>query len=265
MKGKIADWFVNNYLSFAGWMRAKGFKFIPVHHADYIDKGMMMFIDEFEDLENWDKGLWWGDHHPDERKYTKDENIKLVGTGAELTVKYDPMVYNDRRYMYSTGLLECKQSFSYGYFEVCCSMEIGRDLWYAPLWFVSRENDHYFPVTPELDVCEVYTDSDGLNMHANSDVHYGLDYSEKYKRDLGAKTHVDVDFSWPNIFGCKWSEDSIEIYYNNYLVRRITSERVLSMFRTKLMPIISSGVKNDKVADETNRMIVHWFKYYKNR
>jgi len=261
----IKDKLFNFWLSIKGWLRWKT-RLSMFTDVDIIYKlnTVYTYLDRFENLNDWNKGLWWGDFHPNETKYTHDDEVNITSRGVKFTTSRRPTIHDGKEYRYSCGLIEHKQTFGHGYFEVKATCYGGKSLWNAPLWFVSKGDGskEEFTSVPEFDVCEVYTDADGSNMHGNSDVHYGKTYEEELNAGPRTHTHKGMEGK-PMRYGLLWEPNRLSVYYDGQLVRRFTNKKLVSTFNKKIMPIINSSVKNDKVANETTAMIVNYFLYYK--
>jgi hypothetical protein len=53
---------------------------------------------------------------------------------------------------------------------------------------------------------------------------------------------------------CWWTEDFVKIYYNGYLVRKITSNNILKWFKDQKMAIVlNNAIRQEYSADIKNQ------------
>lgn len=167
------------------------------------------------------------------------------------------------------GLVSNTTKFSHGYFEIEAKLPRGKHLWPA-FWMWSWTD---WP--PEVDIFEAYTRKSNGYLTFNiknpfgfwdvkTNVHLG-DYPGNY--NLGAKTHW-MGFKDPSKhfikYGCMWTPYSLDLYYNDNLVRTIDDEKIMEQFKhTTMNVIINNGVDRDVDVDNPpeSEMIVNYFTY----
>ena len=102
-------------------------------------------------------------------------------------------------------------------------------------------------------------------MHGETNVHYGKSYKKGESKSMGSKQHTYGSIDNKAIrYGMLWEPNKITIYYDGQKVRQITQDRIIKRFDREIMPIIGCGVKETKTANETNKILIEYFKYYKN-
>ena len=216
----------------------------------------------------------WGQYHPDKTYcYYDPTAIEIENNELILKTQLNPKKFKnpDIEIPIGVGLVSCTEKFEYGYFEVEAKLPQGKHLWPA-FWMSPNQS---WP--PEIDVFEGYTKNKNNYFHFNLKNPFGFwrvetnfhcgEQPNNY--NLGAKTHW-LGFKSPsknyNKFGCLWSEDKIEIYYNDRLVRKLTDDKLLAEYREKTMNVkINNHV--DKDIDITNptqsEYKIKYFKYEK--
>lgn len=233
---------------------------------------------------NWMGYKWiprevWGKFHPlkpycyyDLEAIDCDENENLVlKTHVNPKKLKHPHTKKFIEIPIGVGLISCKEKFGYGYFEIEAKLPKGKNLWPA-FWMSPFES---WP--PEIDVFEGYTKNRKNYFHFNwknpfgfwrveTNFHCG---KEPKNFNLGAKTHW-LGFKDPtehfNKFGCIWTPDKIEIFYNDRLVRKLTDEKLLKEYHGKTMNVkINAHVDEnvDKENHKTSEYIIKNFKYEK--
>jgi len=263
------------YLHLKSWIR-KIFNntnsgFIPYE----VSKGYKLVFDEnFKNLRKWRIGQPWGNIHTGSpRQYYGTDTVNLDPAGLRLNVKFnqkkiivDGIEYNPE---YSIGLVTTFDSWKYGYFHVTARLPRGKNLWPA-IWLTGA---NIWP--PEIDILEGYTkhgtryESDVMGIRSfklESNIHYGKT-NDGTKDDIGSEDHVlpgDVTTRFVD-FACWWEEDFIKIYYDGYLVRHITSKKILREMSMDSMILILNVVFDErKGGDPTmeSPMIVKNVKIY---
>jgi len=221
----------------------------------------------------------WGKFHPikpychydpEAIDCDKDENLILKTHINPKRLKH-PHTKKLIQIPIGVGLITSKKGFDYGYFEIEAKLPKGKNLWPA-FWMSPFES---WP--PEIDVFEGYTKEKENYFHFNwknpfgfwrveTNFHCGKE-PENY--NLGAKTHW-LGFKDPtkhfNKYGCLWTPDKIEIFYNGRLVRKLTDKKLLKEYHDKSMCVkINAHVdKNvDKENHKTTKYIIKNFKYEK--
>jgi hypothetical protein len=219
--------------------------------------------DIFEDVDKlWDRHMWWGNYADDEDTTYQDSECVIPlggGEGVKLTTEFKPKLNkkNNKIMSFAHGVLHCKQTFYTGAIEVVVNIRPASSIWHAPLWFVTKDD-----VLPEIDVSEVYTEYDKDEGRSNSNLHFGTDYGDNSK-SLGANTHYLPElFNRDISFAMKWNKRRISIYYDGYLVRKITNKRILRRIQKGIVPIINVNLSPDYI-HTSSEMIVKSFKYWK--
>lgn len=132
-----------------------------------LSQGMLVFEDNFDgkavDTSRWHTCTGgWKRNHANNPHYYKDENIVLKNGIARLVVKREPSVqkgwfadvnnnkggWRDHRFEYTSAILETKEKYRFGFFEVRCKLPNGPGFWPAFWLFGNGE---------EIDVFEFNT------------------------------------------------------------------------------------------------------------
>lgn len=199
---------------------------------------------------NWSGYEWltqerWGQYHQDKDFCYYDPEAIEIDSNKELILKThkNPKKFEDKEISVGVGLVSCVERFGYGYFEIEAKLPKGKNLWPA-FWMWAFES---WP--PEIDVFEGYTGDKGSYLDFNwkdplklwkveTNIHLG---NQPDNYNLGSKKHW-LGFFNPsktyNRYACLWVEDTIEIYFNNRLIRKITDKKTMSQLRGKTMNVI---------------------------
>lgn len=214
----------------------------------------------------WIKNLWWGSYAKEEKLQYMDESCVIeTPEGLELItdLRLKKNVYNGIYMLCARGNVQLNKPIrNYGAFEVIATIYPSSGVWHAPLWFVAAGEGDKINVLPEIDVAEVYSKRDKEKMKVNSNLHYGYDYQSKAK-SIGAKTHYIPNFLNREVsYGITWNEDSVSIYIDGWLVRRITDKTILKRLDNGVIPIIGVGM-NPYNPHISSKMSVKSFKYWR--
>lgn len=218
--------------------------------------------DSFKNVDDlWERRLWWGNYsETEETEYQDPECIIQQEDNVKLISKHEPKIniFNNKTMKYARGNLYCKEIFYSGAIEVVVNMKPAKYIWHAPLWFVTIDK-----VLPEIDVSEVYCKGNLKKAGSETNIHYGQDYDKK-KKKIGAKTHFLPNmFNRDVSFGIIWNDKHIKIYYDGYLVRKITNKDILRRIKKGMVPIIGVGVTKKTKEHTVSEMTVKSFKYWK--
>ena len=162
----------------------------------------------------------------------------------------------------SLFLITTRKAFGFGTYQWKVTLPKGVGLWPA-VWF---SGEITWP--PEIDVIEAYSDSKGnWSNRLNTNVHIGSN-GENHKQ-VGARRHgsyinknEDIDFT------LIWLPNCIKIYYNGFLVRRITNKYDLVWFNQNQIMILNTALNPDYLINATYQdiskspFIVKNYKYY---
>jgi len=230
----------------------------------------LVFYDNFRsfDHENWIVGQPWGEYHPDAlyQYYGKFENsIKSENDGLKLMQKYEPKSFLvDNTYTtvpYSVGLIVSKKAFGYGYFECDATLPKGLGLWPA-IWL----SDH-LTWPPEIDILEAYSDDSGnYKDKLETNVHYGV--VNVNKDSAKASKHALPQIKDSHRYAVLWTNKKIDFYYDGFLVRRITSKKVLKWFNkpnVKMNWILNNAIRPEmvsKIGQQVSEFTIHTVKVY---
>ena len=102
---------------------------------------------------DWQIGERWGIIHPNKPicYYDKDA-VKINKKGElELYTHYNPRKFDGKTVNTGVGLINCKEKFEYGRFDIDIKLPKGPSLWPA-FWMWSY---NFWP--PEIDVFEAYS------------------------------------------------------------------------------------------------------------
>lgn len=215
---------------------------------------------------NWSGHEWitqerWGDLHPEKPYCWYDPHAVSIDTDGYLHLKtrYNPKWFNDKGIWSNTGvgLVSSTTQFKWGTFEIEAKLPRGLNLWPA-FWMWSWDS---WP--PEIDVFEGYTNnrSNYLDLShlinfrkIESNIHYvGVDNQNKV---LGARRHwmgfKDVTKTFIK-YKMVWLPDSISIYYDNKLVRKVEDANILKQLNATTLNVVINNHVTDKI-DST----YHW-------
>jgi len=218
--------------------------------------------DVFEDIEKrWDIHREWDYGNDEVVMYPSSHSVIPLGNGngVKLITALRPKInrHIGKIITYGKGELFSKDIYHSGAMEVIVNISPAPALWHAPLWFITKD-----VVLPEVDISEVYTENDKNDGRSNTNIHYGKDYAEN-KKSMGAKTHYLPElFNRDISFAIIWNKKRIKIYYDGYLVRKITNKKILRRIQKGVIPIISTGIAA-KYSHSGSEMIVKSFKYWK--
>lgn len=216
-----------------------------------------MTNEDFKSL--YSKTQNWGMYHPEYLQMWYDEKcVNLTERGLELSVSYNRLpLSNGGSIPNGVGLVVSKDSYGYGIYEWEFRLPKGMGLWPA-LWLGA--NDKW---PPEIDVLEGYSGVNGYGDRVETNVWLSDDEGGVY--DLKAKRHGFV-FNEDEFvrITLDYSKDYIKIYYNGYLVRRISDKDVMRHFADqKMVVIMNNGIRKDNILRPECPMIVKSFSYCK--
>jgi beta-glucanase (GH16 family) len=181
----------------------------------------LVFNDEFNGNE-LDKSKWftcengWNREHGDELQYYLDNNITVEDGILKLTAKREPGDYDvwrfddeggyitQKYFEYTSGWIQSKLEFKYGYFEIRCKIPEGKGFWPAFWLFGYKPNPK-----PEIDIFEFAGDEP--KKHAiNIREWRGKKKSNPNKDiviDCSTKKKYGIDFSKGfHTFSAEWDE-----------------------------------------------------------
>jgi len=213
------------------------------------------------------KIMCWYDPSAINKAYKPSGDEQLI-----LKTHYNPKYFPhlDVTSNIGVGLVSNTTKFKYGYFEIEAKLPTGKHLWPA-FWMWSWDT---WP--PEIDIFEGYTKKTdsyfnwshemllGKFWNVNTNIHLG-NYPNNY--NLGAKAH------WMGLtdptkhfikYGCNWTRDSLDLYYNGRKVRSITDKDCLTQLSNTTMNVIinNSVDRNVDINNPPNsEFIVNYFKY----
>ena len=168
------------------------------------------------------------------------------------------------------GLVSCTLPFRYGIFEIEAKLPEGPYLWPA-FWTWAFES---WP--PEIDIFEGYSNRNGSYFNWNINAFLGNFWKVKTNfhlgempdnYDLGAECHYYIwkrpDKTY-NKYKLDWKPNSIDIFFNDKIVRSITDKETLEIFNSTHQNVIINNmvqreVKNIEVP--YSEFIINYFKY----
>ena len=223
----------------------------------------------------WQIGERWGIIHPEKPicYYDKDA-VKISEDGElELYTHYNPRKFKDKTVNTGVGLINCKEKFEYGRFDIDIKLPKGPLLWPA-FWMWSYES---WP--PEIDVFEGYSNKKGSYFNWNIDALWGNFWNVKSNLHLGvqpdnyqygAKRHwlgwkcPSEDF---HKYSVEWFPNEVNILFDDRLVRTIKDEKTLMQLRDMPMNIIiNTHVRPGYPSDDkelVTKMVCKNFRYSK--
>lgn len=253
------DWLIRTWLDIKMNLRYL-FKVKRVGKFVIPQEYKQVFSDDFQAdfREKWDTGAEQGvpPYHPANLiQWYDNDQILLTPEGVQFSAvvrpKYFPEI--DTTIPNAIGTMRTKDSWKYGIFEFNTKMPSGYWLWQA-LWLSGRWN---WP--PEIDLLEGYSkDTVDFNNNKNQQSNVHIDDGNGGTLIAGARTHRLPNEVTKNFikYVIWWEPDFIKIYYNGYLVRKITGREVLNGMSEEQRVIIGTGVEEGFYEDNITPMIV---------
>lgn len=212
-------------------------------------------------------GHAWGKTHPkDPFSYWAPKNVSLHRSFMNPGGQYLSLIADFRRAKIDdwqndtvspirVGMVETKEKYLYGYFEVECMLPRGENC-FPSFWLWGQTKGKY----QEIDVLEANSMKGkyGMcfkNVQLQSNVHIGTEFDKR--KVIGGKNHplpVDVSKTF-NKYGVLWLEDKIEFYYNRHMVRRV-GKNIASQFTNAMPVIINNGTRPSTRHSFYNELIV---------
>lgn len=230
---------------------------------------------------DWYTRPLWGQHHPAEKHTWYDPDcIKLQDDGSiVLDIHYNPRTFIDNdgnKVTKDFGVVQMRtiREFTYGTFEWEMKTMEGKYVWPA-LWLASN-----YSWPPEIDCMEGWSNENAnftkrlfwvnikptMHWSENCDPKNGEHKSDNRKNICRCRIKQN-DF---NKYKVVWAPDYVDVYYNDYKVKRFTNKEMLAHFNkpeVHMHVLMSSGFYSDfpkHYKDYVNRnkpMIVKSFKY----
>lgn len=154
--------------------------------------------------------------------------------------------------------LRTKQSWKYGIFIISAKLPRGNYLWPA-LWLSGATT-----LPPEIDILEGYSNDTttykkGKSLYSN--VHMTID---NVKSNIGGRKHflrnkVTEEFIEYVLW---WEKDFIKIYYNGYLVSKITDPKVLEAMYEPQKLIIGSSIQKKFIRNSISPLAINRVEVY---
>lgn len=248
------------------------------HFLDYEDNFTSMSQKEFYD--KYKSSPDWGVYHPNDLQQWYDpagithdsEGVKFhITKNTKVVTSYvvDGSTKPQENLIpvtipYGVGLCVSKKAFKYGVFEWCIKLPKGAALWPA-VWLSCRDS---WP--PEIDVIEAYSDEKGnYGQELQSNIHFGSN-GDNHTQTGPIEHGYLIDKDEYFIMHLHWEKDFIKIYYNGFLVRKITNKKNLEWFKDVYMLNIMNAAIRKAIMGKTTYenmaqepMIVRYFRYYK--
>jgi len=221
----------------------------------------------------------WGRIHPEHSRAWNDPNCVEIRDGMlVLKTRKSPSSFIVNGKIVETtvgiGLVSNRKKFGHGYFEIEAKLPTGKNLWPA-FWMWSFDS---WP--PEIDVFEAYTSKKKgyfklfpskwwrflgfWNVQTN--IHFG-NKEDGTKDSIGGLTHW-MGFKNPRKnfikYGCLWTQEKIELFYNNRKVQTIDDPKIMKHFENTTMNVIINNHVDydvDKENPTESEFIIKYFKY----
>jgi len=193
----------------------------------------------------------WGRMHPEAKAWNDPTAIEIRDGLLVLKTQKSPMSFVIDGKKVTTnigiGLVSNKKKFGHGYFEIECKLPTGKGLWPA-FWMWSFDS---WP--PEIDVFEAYTRRNkgyfGLpakwwRFLGFWDVKTNIHFGHKDTGDQSSTGALSHWFGFKNPrknfmkYGCLWTPDKIDIFYNGRKVRTIDDPKIMKYFENTTMNVI---------------------------
>jgi beta-glucanase (GH16 family) len=230
------------------------------------DKMNLKFEDNFNtfNTDAWRIGQPWGIFHPKALyQYYGEKSVYIKDNSLVLNETYLPKEFtledgSKATIPYSVGLVSSKESFGYGFYEFEVSLPNGKALWPAA-WLNGTTN---WP--PEIDIIEAYSDmKESYGQKLQTNLFFGLSSASEMAGPRNNPVHNSLDRLK---MSCWWTEDFVKIYYNGYLVRKVTSNNILKWFKDQKMAIVlNNAIRQENSAnikDQTTEFKIHQVKVW---
>jgi beta-glucanase (GH16 family) len=195
----------------------------------------------------------------------RKENPPITGTVVtSWTSGGAPLTTMTTNYDYSSGWVESKKEFSYGWYEIKCTIPKGRGFWPA-FWLFDQHNG----TRSELDIFEFWNESAcGTNgafkpnmlsknphwtLHSNK-YHPGGDDTQCAYDMYGCASNGGVDYSAiPHVFAVDWSPFVIVWYIDGTEVNRMYRYNTFNLINGQSTPIDCDNalIDNNYYANES--------------
>jgi len=225
----------------------------PPEHVDLFFKDSGSFKSRYE------KKMNYGFYHPSNTKQWYDPfAAKLTDRGLELSITKNKYINGPITINTGAGLVCSTFNLSYGLYEWNIVLPQGKWLWPA-IWLT---NTATWP--PEIDVLEGYTNEKGkYGNRLKTAVHFGKQPNNKnvtFSHGLGIRKADVLNLK------CLWTKESIKIYYNDILVRKVSDARIISQFNENpwMKVVMNNAIAKQSAPHEmaVAPMIVEYFVYY---
>lgn len=225
----------------------------------------LIYSDNFSNDFNlgWESSAdWWQTpYHPEELSqwYDKDQIVNSnsgLAFYAQQKPKYFPEI--DTIIPNAIGSIRSKPSWQYGIFTFSVKLPAGTQLWPA-LWLTGR-----WSWPPEIDIVEGYsgnTNDYKRNKKLFSNVHVTYNGNKISTRGFSHKLPVKVTENFIEYI-LWWEKDFVKIYYNGYLVRKITDKKILNNLNESHRVIIGTGLQKDFNTNNITPLIIEDFKVF---
>lgn len=185
------------------------------------DDYKLVFYDEF-DGESLDTNKWYTyypygkngsdsceycrTHGDRERQVYKDSNVVLNNGILSLILKKEKAKWYDAQREHTSGMIQTKQKFKYGKFEIRCKIPKGNYFWPA-FWLWGG------------DECDVFEFCGDNTYKFNSNLH--MDYKSKHYQ-VPKPHYLEIDYSTDfHTFSVEWERLYTSWYVDGQLVRKI--------------------------------------------
>lgn len=211
-------------------------------------------IDNFVNLNNWDTDYGWGNlYHPDNYyQWFDKEQIKISPRGVELNAVVKPREFKEIQTTIpnAVGTLVSKKSWKYGIFIIKAKFPEGKWLWPAA-WLTGFKS---WP--PEIDIAEGWS-KNTIDYNNSKEISSNIIYGEGSNvRMTGSKDHKlpnDVTNEYIDYI-LHWEEGFIKIYYNGYLVFKLTDKKILARMFEPMRIVLNAGVDDKGRFVNDNRL-----------
>lgn len=254
------DWVLRTWLELKSNMRYI-FKFQKTGIFKITSDYKLKFYEDFkQDYHyNWDNAAEWGipPYHPDNMNQWYDpEQVTQNEEGVNFNSVVKPHYFEelDTTIPNAVNMLRTKDSWKYGIFIFSAKLSSGTYLWPA-LWVCGR-----WSWPPEIDLLEAYSDDTTdyyKNKKLQSNVHMNCDTGGI--ESAGARTHRLPNKVTENFieYVLWWEKDFIKMYYNGYLVRKITDKEILDKMFEDQRIIIGSGIQVGFTTNNISPVVVN--------
>jgi beta-glucanase (GH16 family) len=241
----IKDFLIKTYLDilvhFRYWLRIKHYGKFHIPN-NYIEVFNEKFNKTIPLSEEWDHDFDEFQYHPNSPfKWYDYEQVTETTDGLSLNCELKSKYFKElnRSLHIATSNIRSKKDWKYGIFKFIAKAPKGKYLWWA-LWLSGR-----WSWPPEIDIVESWS-KNTIDCNKNKSITTNVYYDHPNIKDYGSFRHI-LPFKVTETFleyTLWWEKDFIKVYYNGYLVFKVTNRKILDgMFESQRIVLTNSTEK----------------------